>query len=406
MSRPAFLRYLTVALVVLLVAMPAMAQKFVGNPLSRLDTSPPLTRSELRIIDSIIGLAPDQRELTNVLYDEFFDRFQTEAAAVESEVIALIDESLYRADGKAFGRAEELTEQWNERRDDLRESLVSDLRLLLDQQQVELWPKVERELRRNELLPLGRLAGEQIDLIRLVDTYARGWDADAELVALLDRYAERLDRALIARRTILDSDDAAEYPTLLKDEPLRAAEIFEDVRAERVRVRDVNISALVPIVQRLSADDAARLTRAFFRQATDHLVPPSMTEARVRSASSLPTLSDEQRARVLDAISQLEQRKERWTRTFFDAVTDSEESALPPELAWAVARANAPNDADAKATFVAEEDNLSNIMSERLEIDRDAWRQISAVLTPQQRADLPRPVQETVRFGSIRPRGL
>ncbi len=289
MTRTASLRTLTVGLVVLLVALPAMAQKFVGNPLSRLDTSPPLTRSELRIIDSIIGLAPDQRELTNVLYDEFFDRFQTEAAAVESEVIALI-----------------------------------------------------------------------------------------------------------ARRTILDSDDAAEYPTLLKDEPLRAAEIFEDVRAERVRVRDVNISALVPIVQRLSADDAARLTRAFFRQATDHLVPPSMTEARVRSASSLPTLSDEQRARVLDAISQLEQRKERWTRTFFDAVADSEESSLPPELAWAVA----------KATFVAEEDNLSNIMAERLEIDRDAWRQISAVLAPQQRADLPRPVQETVRFGSIRPRGL
>lgn len=131
-----------------------------------------------------------------------------------------------------------------------------------------------------------------------------------------------------------------------------------------------------------------------------------MTEARVRSASSLPTLSDEQRARVLDAISQLEQRKERWTRTFFDAVADSEESSLPPELAWAVARANAPDDADAKATFVAEEANLSNIMAERLEIDRDAWRQISAVLAPQQRADLPRPVQETVRFGSIRPRGL
>jgi hypothetical protein len=406
MTRTTPLTILAVALSVLLITLPAAAQKFIGNPMSRLDTSPPLTRSELRVIDSIIGLTPDQRELTSALYDDFFERFQTEAAEIESQVIALIDESIYREDGNPLQQAEKLAEQWNERREDLRKSLVSDLRLLLDLQQVELWPKVEREMRRNELLPSGRLAGEQVDLIRLVDTYAQGWDTDAELVALLDQYAERLDRALIARRTILDSDDAAEYPMLVKDEPLRAAEIFEDVRAQRVRIRDVNISALGPITQRLSDDDATQISRAFHQQATEHLIPPSMTEARVRSAASLPTLSDEQRERIADAIAQLEQRKQRWTRSFFDAVAEAEEDALPPELAWAVARAEADPNADPKAASRPDSDPLGDIMAERLEIDRDAWRQVSAILTPQQRADVPRPIQDTVRFGSVRPRGL
>lgn len=401
------MRYLLLILAAAVtLACPALAQKFIANPLSQLDTSPPLTLSELRIVDSIIGLTSEQRELTGALYDDFFDRFQTEAAEIEAQVITLIDESAYRSDGDAFARAAQLSENWNTRRDRFRDELVADLRLLLDQQQVELWPKVERELRRYELLPLGRLAAEQIDLIRLVDDYARGWDDDTELVALLDQYADRLDRALIARQSILDSDDAAEYPMLIKDDPLRAAELFEDVRERRVRVRDINISSLGAVLPRLTPEDASSLSAAFHRQATDALLPASMTEARIRAAANLPTLTNEQRSRIAGTLTDFEQRKREWTRVFFEVVAEAEEDALPSELAWAVARAEADTPADPKAAFDDEANALNEIMNERLGIDRDTWGRISAILTPQQRADVPRPVQETVRFGSLRPRGL
>lgn len=35
-----------------------------------------------------------------------------------------------------------------------------------------------------------------------------------------------------------------------------------------------------------------------------------------------------------------------------------------------------------------------------------SWSVISAILTAEQRADVPSPVQETVRFGTARQRGL
>ncbi len=397
---------LVIAFCFLLVLPSAGAQKFVGNPMSRLDTSPPLTRSELRIIDSIIGLTPGQRELTAALYDDFFERYQTEAAAVETEVIALIDASVFASDGQALSRANELAERWNGEREEYRRELVTDLRLLLDQQQIELWPKVERELRRNELLPSGRLAGEHIDLISLVDAYDRDWGDDPAIVELLDRYAELMDRALVARQRALESEDAAEYPTLIKSEPLRAADIYLEVLDYRLRVRSVNTSILVPLLNALTEEQAESVSVAFYRQATEQLVPPSMTEARIRSAANLPTLTEDQKQRIRNALTQLDDRQQRWTRTFFEAVAEAEQTTLPPELAWAVARANAATDIDAKNTLESEGDELSALMAERLEMDRQTWSVISAILTAEQRADVPRPVQETVRFGTVRPRGL
>lgn len=400
LNRPA-LRFLLLTLALLLLSPLAPAQYGLSNPLIGLKTAPPVTKSDIRIIDSILGLDESQRSLTGALYDDFFERYRVEADALEAELTAMIDESIVRQDSTITREAEDKAEQWDQRRLEWRAEFLTDLKLLLDQQQVELWPKVERELRRHDLIGRGRLAGEKVDLIRLVDAHVADWDANTELVEALDRYADQLDRALRARQRALDHEQTAEFWRTCQDEPYRAREIYEDVLPTRVRVRDINLETFRAIRKLLSESDAVVVERAFYSEALRSHSPISPIETRIRAASSLPSLSSAQREQIATILQDYEPRRHRAVVGFFDAVAEMEAELLPDTIANKIAQIeHDASGADPAAFHITDRvpQDVKDALGARLETDLAVWRRINAVLSPDQRADLPRPAEDIIWF--------
>jgi hypothetical protein len=401
MSNRPVLRPLLLTLALLLLSPLAPAQYGLSNPLIGLKTAPPVTKSDIRIIDSILGLDESQRSLTGALYDDFFERFRVEAKAIEAELTAMIDESIVRQDSTITREAEDKAEQWDQRRLEWRAEFLTDLKLLLDQQQVELWPKVERELRRHDLIGRGRLAGEKVDLIRLVDAHVADWDANTELVEALDRYADQLDRALRARQRALDDEQTAEFWCTCQDEPYRAREIYEDVLPTRVRVRDINLESFRAIRKLLSESDAVVVERAFYSEALRSHSPISPIETRIRAASSLPSLSSAQREQIATILQDYEPRRHRAVVGFFDAVAEMEAELLPDTIANKIAQIeHDASGADPAAFRVTDRvpQDVKDALGARLETDLAVWRRINAALSPDQRADLPRPDEDIIWF--------
>ncbi len=401
MSNRPVLRPLLLTLALLLFSPLALAQYGLSNPLIGLKTAPPVTKSDIRIIDSILGLDESQRSLTGALYDDFFERYRVEADALEAELTAMIDESIVRQDSTITREAEDKAEQWDQRRLEWRAEFLTDLKLLLDQQQVELWPKVERELRRHDLIGRGRLAGEKVDLIRLVDAHVADWDANTELVEALDRYADQLDRALRARQRALDNEQTAEFWRTCQDEPYRAREIYEDVLPTRVRVRDINLETLRTIGKLLSEDDAVAVERAFYSEALRSHSPISPIETRIRAASSLPSLSSAQREQIATILQDYEPRRHRAVVGFFDAVAEMEAELLPDTIANKIAQIeHDASGADPAAFRVTDRvpQDVKDALGARLETDLAVWQRINAVLSSDQRADLPRPDEDIIWF--------
>ena len=84
-------------------------------------------------------------------------------------------------------------------REELGEQFLSDLQTVLYPEQQELWPSFERVLRRKNLLPMGRLSGENVDLFQVVDQLSLDESARLRIEMILKDYEMQLDEALKRR---------------------------------------------------------------------------------------------------------------------------------------------------------------------------------------------------------------
>lgn len=397
------------ALITFLFVSTTQAQVGLLNPLRDLDTSPPVTRSDIRILDSILGLNEDQRKLTNALFQEYFESYQAAASETRLRIIEMIDDALTTQDSALADEADTIAQDWPEQRSGFRETFYADLKLLLDQQQIELWPKVEREIRRGALLRQGQLAGESVDLIRIIDANAPSWTSNPQLIDLLDRYAERLDAALRMRQRELDSETRSEYKKMLRDNPFRAEELFREILPLRLRVRDINIQTMHESLPLLPSDEAKAVEQAFYTAALETRMPTSPIETRIRAATSLPSLDNTHREAIARIVKNYEEQRDRVIAQLFELVTELQAERLPHELGSALMYARREAETGEKLIHGVSMDNpreITEMLQERRDLERATWRRIKALLTPEQQAELPVPTQELLWFHNFLSHGI
>lgn len=403
------LRLLALILSVLVTSCPALAQygaSGYGNPALRISETPPFTRADLRIMDSILGLTPAQRELTDALHSEFFDRYRDEATAVRLEVEALVEEAAITQKQEPLHEGSDRVTKWNQRVEEMRAQFVDDLRLLMDQNQIRLWHKVERELRRKDQIGDGRIAGEGIDLIRLVDAHIDGWADDPELVAELERYADQIDRAIVARKRFLDSEETDGFYAMQQNDPERALDLLKESLDLRKRVLELNTQTLDRLRTHLSTETHDDLADAFYEQSIERAIPASPLAQRIDAARELPTLSADQRARIAEALARYDETSLATKRSLFEALSQTQMDILPAMLHEEIERRAAGEERITDEELKQPQPLLDEAMAARLERERAAWNAVKPVLSREQLTELPKLDMETVWFPNINWFGL
>jgi len=130
-------------------------------------------------------------------------------------------------------------------RERLRQRLDADLQSMLADAQLERWPAFDRWVLRNRQLPMGRLAGESVDVFGTLDELLEQRPAVAEAVGELRSDLEIRLHELLSRRADQSIEAAMRIDeACLAGDAREIRRLAQRLRDLHVRVRDANLEAI------------------------------------------------------------------------------------------------------------------------------------------------------------------
>lgn len=329
-----------------------------------------LSRTQLEQFGSMLELDQTQREIAQMMLEEYLDGVQTTLDIAREASREARQEFEETRDRSVFAGLREVNEAARDRVEELESQFMGDLRMMLTPEQDEAWPRVERAHRRAKSLPRGLMSGERVDLFEIVRDLELEGEHATEAQAVLEEYELALDRVLATR------DEAyAKGMELFRQRDFEALqEHFEDARDSGMRVRDVHrsyarrLEAVVPEAKLETMRSAIR--RASF--------PSVYREDRSSRAltfvNGVEGLSDEQRSQVEAIELSNERRLGEVNRKIADAIERNEANMSIRDLMRGGQRAT--------------EDGTRELFREKREVIDRTIEQLRALLTEDQAASM------------------
>jgi hypothetical protein len=300
--------------------------------------------------------------------------------------------------------------QWNKRSEQIKKTFLDDLKSLLTRDEEARWPIVERELRRVRFASTGILSGENVDLVRLTEDVLGDSGQTTQVHELVNRYSEELDRVIVARKAALDAHKE-EYSKTLKSDPDKARSCWEAVTDARLAVQGVN-DRYARLLAGEAGDKKPAYERAYFEKCYPALCRPSRVDEYLKDALELKSLNADQLGRLRALKASYEQRVWAMRQAAAPAWRDFEKQHRAKVLQDALSGTGRnPGEMSSRhehynGAWLPDTHPLNASRRDRLELDRDFRKQIDAVLTPEQRADIPSRLTPFARFENWEPYGI
>lgn len=405
----ATLRVLLVIAAILLLATPAAVGQSMAVSVSDPSTAfePAIRSHEIRIIARILGLADPEREALSALYDGHCETLKARAAEIADEREEALERAQATADLGVANVPKETEDAWKAEAARAKSAFLDDLKILLTKEQADRWPLVERELRRFKSLDRGRIAGEKLDLIRLVDEHAPASWTTPDVANLLASYVQSLDAALTRRDAQLDTVDGPEFAKLAHSDKAAAEAIWRTVIALRVAVRDINLKTAEQVAALLPEGKGESFRNQVFRAAYPRIAKPSRTEAFIRAAASLKPLTPEQAGSVRSELESFDLRLAAVQKEQAALRREEDATKLPLVLRGSDHGSKTATTADGEViTFYSSDSESVNkeapaykLQLRRYELEAETKRRISGILSAEQRAECRQPPIDMLVFG-------
>lgn len=359
-----------VACLAFAVATPAAFGQFGGGGGFGGAEGPQVNREQLEDYANILGMDADQREIAQMMLEEYIDGVQTAMDTMREAAQKARQEFEETRDRSAFETLRELGEQTRERVSTLEAQLMTDLQTMLTPEQAEAWPKVEMAHRRATTLPRGLMSGERVDLFEIVKGLELEGDQASEAQVVLSDYELALDRALIARNQKFE-----EGLELFRERDFESLQShFESARDASVRVRDTHrtfarrLEAIVPEEKQPAFATAVRQASfpTVYRQ--------NRADRALQAAKGLEDLSSDQRERIEAIGLSTERRMVQVNRKLADTIESNELNMTLRDMMRGGRRGN--------------EDGTRDLFREKREVVDQTIEQVRAVLTDEQAAKI------------------
>lgn len=361
---------------------------------------PALTSGDLNRIVRVLGLGASERESVEALHEGYVAALRNEGALVRDFVSSEIEKSQALNDAGLLDAARAKAKEWEARSRQLERTFIEDLTGLLSKDQESRWPTVERELRRLRSVGKGRLSGESLDVVRLVEE-VHAEPTVGELADLLERYCAELDYALIARDRFVDQNKAKFHESIRNGDVKTAKDLWEESQRVRSAVSSINerfarqVESLLPEAMRV------KFQARVFEISFPALARPTFAEEYLRATLGLEDLSAQQRTRVREVESRYElARRGLWTKAA-EGWKQFEAEEMPRELAKALGRWPEHRTPQMyTGGWLPSSHPLQQYRQERLKLDQTLRRSLDDVLTSEQRATIPARSTFSARFES------
>lgn len=367
---------------------------------------PEFSARDIVVIGRVLKLSPEELEVARQLHAGYVAALDEKTREVQT----LVDDAIERAelvqDKAHLDPANEQIAAWNKKAEEMKKEFLADLRSLLNGDQEARWPLVDRELRRHRTLPQGRLFGESVDVLKVLDEVAPEALGQAAFAELAEQYSTELDRALVTRDNFLEQE-REKFEKLRKDDPPAAERLWQDALRYRQAVRDTNDRYARLLGEVLTPELRGALEAKYFEQAHARLVKPSRAEVYLEGALDLESLDEPVRSKLEEIKTRYDQRRRAMIREQAAAERLLEASELPDDLMVTLGKR-----AENKRGFqgqqrLPEKHPLIGLREAQAELDRAVRLEVRGLLTPEQRARIPAHERGSMAyFADYSPRGL
>ncbi len=268
---------------------------------------PSLSRDDVELLIAIVEADESQQELIWVLFEGYVAAWSEGADVARGEVLAIRGEARDASSPDIWRelspRIIAVEDAWAVTAHGLETTYFEDLKQLLTKEQMQLWPRFERDRRRqSELRPTSQLRAESIDLIALLNSL----EIETEIMTLVDdvceSYAWDLDHALLIRNEAVADINTQLSELARSGQTGDTRAMFERVRGKREALRDVNVRYAELIALDIPDPYGEQFRQAFERERYPEVYGKSRGERLAERVLARSDLSVEQIAAIEQSL--------------------------------------------------------------------------------------------------------
>lgn len=176
-----------------------------------------------------------------------------------------------------------------------------DLVAILTEQQLELWPPLKRQLIRDRLLPRGRLSGETVDVMGLVEQQEYEDQALIPLLPILTEWDEQVTQALESRDDHMVENQGSLMTAMRNMDTSNGISVMKAQANLAEAVRNINDNAVQNIVLLLPEEQGLQFDQIAKERGYPRIFRATRIDRSFQAALELEDLE----ADILEAISEL-----------------------------------------------------------------------------------------------------
>lgn len=185
-------------LTVMVCIQPARAQFGMGGG-DMTQYMVPITKKALENYAGLVGMDKAQKEAAIALQEGYRSSFKQLQADIQKTMKEMMEKVQDSGDWASMGKEMAKTgKDMTEKMEKLEKGFLEDVKSLLNDKQKEMWPRVERTRRRETAMRFSLMAGQNVDLVKMMQAVGAKIDAPPELAEQVDRYEVEMDRQLKA----------------------------------------------------------------------------------------------------------------------------------------------------------------------------------------------------------------
>lgn len=362
---------------------------------------------DIAVLIRVLKLNADEEAAVRALYDGYVTALHAKGEAIRAQIADVVERAEAIGDSSLMENSREQQEAFARDAAAMKKGFLDDLHALFSREQESRWPIVEREIARMKQIGNGRLFGESIDLVNMIERVVPEAAKDPQVLEQIEAYAVAMQKALAAREEYLAAN-GDEFQSKVQSDPAAAERLWKDGFRLRAAVRDLNTKYVAAIKALLTPEQADKLDTAFFDASYSRLLSPGRGEAYLREAAKLDDLSVKQKAVIDEIVKAYEPRRRELLKRMAVIETQYEADDMPRELAVKLGKVQGPDAGNwwNGKLYLPQDHALRRIRQERYELDSSAKKQVKAILTAEQRTKMEAQEPPYARFEDWSPWGL
>ncbi len=186
----------------------------------------------------------------------------------------------------------------------LREEFLSSARSQLDATQSADWPAIDRKLTRLKSLPKGRLSGESVDLLSIVEKLDLDEATRDKLMPTMVEYEGAIDLALRQRDERLASGESQLFRAVTQGKVNEATQIMDRQTNAHIAVRDLNDMYTNMMASSMNDALAKAFRQKVWSESFERLYRPTYTQQIIESIRAMEELDQA----ILLSVKEIESR--------------------------------------------------------------------------------------------------